>query len=65
MDTQRIIEQAARELGVAPATYRKWRAPDRRVPHRWRLPILRWAAEHGQRGLTEADFDRAEMGEAG
>ena len=47
MDTYRqTIEPIARELGVKEPALQKWR-DRRRVPHKWRLPILQKAQARG------------------
>ncbi len=38
------IERLGRALGVKPEALKKWRLRGS-VPHRWRLPLLRRAAE--------------------
>lgn len=45
MDTGILIDGLAKDLGISEAARKKWR--QRGVPHRWRLAILRKAAEQG------------------
>lgn len=48
-----LIEQLATEMGVGKYAVDKWRL--RGVPHKYRLPLIRMAAERGVQ-LTEEDF---------
>lgn len=49
-----VITELAREAGVSAEAVKKWR--QRGVPHKWRLPLLKRAAERGL-DLPEETFD--------
>jgi hypothetical protein len=55
MDKDALIDRLAEELGVSAVARKKWR--QRGVPHKWRLPLLRKAAERGI-SLTDDAFEK-------
>lgn len=54
----RFIKSFGAEMGIKAEAMKKWRRNG--VPHRWRLPLLRMAAERGV-ALSERDFEAASL----